>query len=229
MRFLAEAFAELIAPTRCAGCDLPGALLCPACDAALPRVDPRFACFRCGAPYGGLVCTECWSTEFAFEGAVALGVLDGPLARAVVLHKDANERRLGGLLGGMLGAVAYGAWPGWPDVVTWVPPTEAALRRRGFDHAAALARPVAAAFDREALALLLRTHARDQRELSRAQRARNAGGTVRLASPDAVLEGCRVLVVDDVLTTGATVETCAEALLAAGARAVRVAVVARVW
>lgn len=229
MRFLAEALAELIAPTRCAGCELPGALLCPTCDRDLPRVEPCHACSHCGAPYGALVCTECWSTEFAFEAAVALGVLDVPLSRAVVLHKDANERRLGVLLGTMLGGVVGDAWGSWPDVVTWVPPTDAALHRRGFDHAASIAKAVAAKLDRPVRPALRRTAARDQRVLSKAERARNAAGTFRLLDGAFELRDARVLVVDDVLTTGATLDACAEALLSGGARAVRVAVVARAW
>jgi hypothetical protein len=51
-----------LAPTRCAGCDMPGALLCRReCARALPRIDRRWACPRCGAPFGYLTCTECWS------------------------------------------------------------------------------------------------------------------------------------------------------------------------
>ncbi len=225
MRLLAG-IAELVAPTRCAGCDAPGTLLCPACDATLPRVARETACPRCGAPFGGLVCTECWHSEHSFSAAIAAGSLDGGLARAVVLYKDSGERRLAHVLGALLAREIACAWPGWADAVTWVPPTREALTRRGFDHCRRLAEPVAHALRAPAVPMLERTSAADQRALGRRARVTNAAGTfavVEQAPPG------RVLVVDDVLTTGATLDAAAAALLEAGSRDVRVAVVARAW
>jgi ComF family protein len=219
-----DALLELVAPTRCAGCDLPGALLCDACEAALPRIAAEQACPRCGAPFGCIVCTECWDSEHAFAAAVALGELEPPLARAVVLHKDAGERRLGVLLGSLLAERVAAIWPGWADVVVAVPPTRAAIARRGFDHAAALALPVAERLGVSLEALLTRPSAHDQRALGRDARKRAAAGSFSATDAPA-----RVLVVDDVLTTGATLDAASEALLAAGAREVRAAVVARAW
>ncbi len=223
MRLL-EGLAELVAPTRCAGCELPGSLLCPGCLDAVPYLRPGDACARCAAPFGALVCTECWNREFAFSEAIAVGPFEGPLARAVALHKDAGERRLGGLLGGML-ARQVRPWNGWPDAVTWIPPTRAAMRRRGFDHAFAFAQPVAEALGVEAIPLLTRGAARDQRALGRGERARNVRGSV---SADGQAPS-RVVLVDDVMTTGATLDEAANQLLSAGAFEVRVAVVARTW
>ena len=113
---LIEGLAELLFPTRCAGCEMPGAVLCESCRDALPRVEPSGACPRCGAPFGYLVCTECWSREWAFEAALAVGSLEAPLARAVVLHKDAGERRLAAVFGRLLAEQVGVAWPGWAAV-----------------------------------------------------------------------------------------------------------------
>lgn len=223
MHGFAVGLVELIAPTRCAGCELPGDLICRACDDALPRILADHACPRCGAPFGFLVCTECWNDEHSFSAAIALGVLDGPLARAVVLHKDAGERRLGPLLGSLLAEKTV-AWLGWPDAVVAVPPSRAALARRGFDHAAAIARPVALRLRVPLSALLVRPTARDQRRLGRAARLAGSAGTFAAVSAPA-----HVLLVDDVLTTGATLDAAAQALLEIGATEVRVAVVARTW
>ncbi len=224
MRLL-QGMVELLAPTRCAGCDLPGGLLCAECRAALPEIDADHACPSCGAPYGAMVCTECWSTEFAFSAALSLGELDGALARAIVLHKDAGERRLGALLGGMLATAVAKRWAGWADAVCWIPATSAAIARRGFDHSAALAEPVAVTLSAPRRPLLLRSRARDQRRLGRIERIASSRGTFTVAEK----APRRVLVVDDVLTTGATLDAAAQALLLAGAHEVRVAVVARAW
>lgn len=225
MGLLLEGLAELIAPTRCAGCELPGRLLCERCLDTLPRVDPRYACPLCGAPYGHLICTECWNAELRFEAAVALCELDGAVARSVVLHKDAGERRLGAVLGALLAEEVVSRWPGWADVVTWVPPTDVAVRRRGFDHGRSLAEPIARVLGLPCRPLLRRRHARDQRALGRTERAANSVGTFLM---NGTIRG-RILVVDDVLTTGATLDAVADVLLGAGAQAVRGAVVARSW
>jgi len=222
---LLDGIAELLAPTRCAGCELPGRVLCATCHETLPRVESAHACPWCGAPFGALVCTECWQTEYAFEAALALGELSGVLARAVVLHKDAGERRLGSVLGGLLGEVVRATWGGWADVVCWIPPTTAAIARRGFDHGRSLAEPVADALSAPSQSLLHRARARDQRAMGRAARLASAGGSFSAGGE----VPRRVLIVDDVMTTGATLDAAAHALLGGGAESVRVAVVARAW
>lgn len=171
------------------------------------------------------MCTECWRTVFAFERTVALGELDGVLARAIVLHKDAGERRLGPVLGGLLGDAVADAWGDWGQAVSWIPPTSAALRRRGFDHGESIATAVASVLGVPGERLLSRPRARDQRSLDRADRlAQSVGGfEIVGVAPE------MVVLVDDVMTTGATLEAGALALLGAGARQVRCAVVARAW
>ncbi len=222
---LLEGLLELIAPTRCAGCELPGALLCERCDEELPRIQVPQACPRCGAPWGSLICTECWSVQYSFEAALSLGELDGTLARAIVLHKDAGERRLGEVLGRMVGQKVVEEWPGWAETVTWIPPSRAAIKRRGFDHGRALADPVGSACAIPVEALLGRPRAWDQRRLSRSARLSHAQGSFDVVgSPPN-----HVLIVDDVMTTGATLDAAAAALLTAGASQVRVAVVGRAW
>lgn len=229
MRLL-EGLAELVAPTRCCGCELPGALFCSDCEQnAVASLASSTACPSCAAPFGLLVCTECWQMEFAFEAAVALGELDGPLARAVVLHKDASERRVGARFGQLLANRIQECWREWvPNVeaVTWVPPSREALARRGFDHGAGIALPLAATLGIPARALLSRSGSgRDQRRLGRRERALNS----RAAFSAVEWVPRTVLLVDDVFTTGATADGAAAALLGAGAESVRVAVLARAW
>ena len=227
-RALAEAALELLAPTRCAGCDGYGNLLCERCAAEVWLYNPALACPHCGAPFGELVCTECWDRTLPVVFTVALGTLDGVLARSVVLHKDQNERRLGPLLGRQLGSVVTLRHPGWvePDTaVTWVPPSAISLRRRDFDHGRSIAEGVGAALGIVPRPLIAHRGALDNRALGRGGRSDNVAQAFETVGP---IEG-RVLLVDDVLTTGATASTCANILLAAGAQEVGLAVVARVW
>ncbi len=222
---LLESLAELFSPTRCAGCELPGSVLCDECRDGLPRIALAGACPRCGAPYGYLVCTECWQREWSFEAAIALGEFEMPLARAVALHKDAGERRLGDVLGSLLAEEVHRAWPQWTEGVAFVPATRMALRRRGFDHGESIARALARDLGVPLLFALARSAARDQRELGRVDREVNASGTFSATDVGAG----RVLLCDDVFTTGATLDAAASALLSVGADAVRCAAVARAW
>ena len=218
---------EVLAPTRCAGCERYGPLWCDRCANDLTRgYDPTLACPRCAAPFGYLLCTECQHLDWDIVATVALGPLDGQLARAVVLHKDQNEQRLGGVLGLMLGQRVVLRWPDWrPDLVTWVPPTDRALARRGFDHGGSLARALASAVGAPCAPSLTRGDAADLRGLNLAERHRAAGTALR---PIGSIGG-RILLVDDVLTSGSTAAACAATLATAGAAEVRLAVVARAW
>lgn len=217
---------ELVAPTRCAGCDMPGHVLCASCRAALPRIEHAGACRRCGAPFGHLVCTECWRSEPAFSETVCLGSLEQPLARCIALYKDAGERRLGAVLGELL-AADVSVWAGWPDAVVPVPASAHSLRMRGFDHTRTLAERVACSLGTALLHALTVQPARDQRRLGRAERARNVAGVFAMVPGMRVPD--RVLLVDDVMTTGATLDSAAAVLLAAGAIEVRACAVARAW
>lgn len=217
---------ELLLPTRCAGCDLPGELLCEECREALPLIAAEWACPRCGAPFGHLVCTECWKAEPAFAAGVCVGSLSAPLSRCISLYKDAGERRLGALLGDMLGT-AVGAWREWPQAVVPIPPSEIALRTRGFDHTAVIGSRVSAILGVPLLHALASAGARDQRVLGRTERRLNVEGA--FVATDVSPLPQRILVVDDVMTTGATLDAAAAVLLAAGAEVVRVGAVARAW
>ena len=222
---IVDGLLELLYPTRCAGCDLPGTLLCDDCRAALPRIAPARACPRCGAPFGWLVCTECWDRELEFDAGLCVGSLEHPLSRAVTMYKDGGERRLSALLADLI-AETIEPWHEWPDMVAYVPATANAQRRRGFDHARDVSSELAARLRIPLGSPLTRERARDQRVLGRGERFENARGTFAV-TVDRLPP--HVLLVDDVLTTGATLDAAAAALKAAGAREVRVAAIARAW
>lgn len=221
---LFDGLAEVIAPTRCAGCELPGALLCDRCRAALPLIDPARACARCGAPGGATWCGECCDAEYAFTTVRCAGVFEPPLSRLVTTYKDAGELRIAPLLAEII-AGAVGDWAGWPDAVVPVPPSPAAVARRGFDHTARVAAELGRLLGVPAYDALACRPRRDQRALSRRRRLTNAAGSI--AALPGVAPPPRVILVDDVFTTGATLDAAAHALRDAGACEVRAATVGR--
>ncbi len=253
---LATSFAETLWPTRCVGCEEPGALLCASCAGRLERIDQRLACPRCGAPFGHIVCTQCPApgatgrderplpAPFPFAGARAATSFRGVARDVVHAYKDGGERRLAGLMadelacalrGGLRGELAgdlaararqAGDWAAWAECVVPVPCTAAARRRRGFDHVGIVAEGLGRRLGLPVVAALRSRKSADQRDLSAEERRRNRTGSF---SACADVAGARLLLLDDVMTTGATASAAADALLAARAESVRVAVFSRVW
>jgi ComF family protein len=217
------ALLELLAPARCAVCRAPGALLCDACRAILPRIRPP-VCGRCGRPTVHPVerCRDCAGRRPAFHAAAAALVLDDHVGRLVRAWKDRGLADLDAVLADEI--VAAVPRP-LADGLVAVPAARHRATWRGVDGPARLAALLAEAWGLPLLdGLLLRRRARAQRGLAGDERRRNArrAFAARGAAPR------RVLLVDDVLTTGATAHACAGALRGAGARRVEVVTAARV-
>jgi predicted amidophosphoribosyltransferase len=199
-------------------------LLSDRCRTTLPIIDRAHACPRCGAPDGRAGCPECERLSFGFASARCAGVFEWPLSRAVTLHKDAAELRLTPFLA-RLASDAAGEWREWAQAVVCVPASPGAYARRGFDHGALLGAAFAHITGVPAIDVLRALPRRDQRLLTRERRRANAGASL-VAVPGAFVPA-RVLVLDDVMTTGATMESAAVALLEAGVAEVRAVAVAR--
>jgi predicted amidophosphoribosyltransferase len=223
-RRAADVAADLLWPPRCGGCDLPGTMLCGRCRAELPLIDRASACPRCGAPDGAHGCAECGRSELLFTQGRCAGVFEWPLDRMVRLHKDAGELRLTDPLA-RLAVAAAGEWADWAHAVVPVPTSPGAIARRGFDHGSLLAAAFSHRAGVPAVDALRARPRHDQRGLGRERRAANARASIIAVVGVAV--PARVLVIDDVFTTGATLDAAARALAGAGAREVRVLAVAR--
>jgi predicted amidophosphoribosyltransferase len=112
------------------------------------------------------------------------------------------------------------------DALCFVPATHAAYQRRGFDHMELVARELAWLLGLPLADLLVRAEGRDQRVLGRSERADNLRGTVEVMGD---VSGLSLLLVDDVITTGASLTACAEALRERGAARVTGCAAVRVW
>ncbi len=234
---LRAAAEELLWPTRCVVCDLPGELLCARCREELPWIEQRWACPVCGAPFGTITCTEC-SKDWPTRSCVCAFPFAGQAARLVTSLKDAHELRLAPVIAAAM-ATALDEAQAWPapdgdprydpsaiDGLCYVPATREAYTRRGFDHMELVARELSWLLGLPLADVLVRDSALDQRALGRSERQQNIAGTVGVVGEIGQLH---LLLVDDVITTGASMRACAEALLARGAASVTACALARVW
>jgi ComF family protein len=198
------------------------AVLCAACDADLPRLTaPR--CPRCAlASPAGAICGRCLARAPAYDATTAALAYAFPADVLVQALKFRGELALAPLLGALLAARLDGTRV---DFVLPVPLTAARLRARGFNQALEIARHVAPAGVRLEPRLAERSReTAPQMDLPLAERAKNVRGAFRCARD---LEGATVAVLDDVMTTGATLDELAATLKRAGAARVVYWVVAR--
>lgn len=233
----AGAMGDLLLPDVCHGCrsQPPGPHgLCDDCALDLMQLIGLPYCPRCGSTLGPHIdvayedgCSLCPNPLPRFARAVRLGPYAPPL---VQLIRDLKYRRHVAMLprlGRLLTEAVNGlADVGELDVVTHVPPWWSRRLLRGIDHAALMAGAVARHIDLPATPLLRRVrNTPPQVGRSRTQRIANMRGAFEACDTD--LHGARVLLVDDVTTTGATASECARTLLQAGALRVTLAVLAK--
>jgi ComF family protein len=185
-------------------------LICADCDADLPRLDFPL-CPRCAlrSP-GGAVCGRCLSASPAYDATRAALAYDFPADALVHALKFRGELALAPLLASLL---AEGTRADAVDHVVAVPLTARRLRERGYNQSVEIARRLRK--NRLDLGLCERTRdGRPQIELPYDERQRNVRGAFRCTR---ALVGARIAVVDDVMTTGATLNEIARTLKAAGA------------
>jgi predicted amidophosphoribosyltransferase len=207
-----RALADLVLPRTCAGCGVPGAVLCVDCARLLTR--PRLASPRRHPP--------------DFPPTVAAGAYAGPVRPAVLAFKEHGRAELARPLGTALALAAAAVLSGLPGpgpvLLVPVPSSAAAVRRRGRDHVRELAD--AAAAELRTAGLPARTvrllgrapgrRVRDSAGLSAEERRANLAGRFRVRPLRVGLPGeCRLVLVDDVVTSGATLTEAARALASA--------------
>lgn len=236
---------ELVYPTRCVVCEKAGSLLCGQDRSKLVYIDHTLACPRCGAPFGRKLCTECVTREgfeeFAFQEALSVLVYNKVAESLVRKYKDENERRLATVLAGLTADALPLEWRLWADGLSWIPADSNALQRRGFDHIKAFSYELSVMLDLPVYDLLDKAAKTDQRALTRALRRENAftlfsvktpgsqSSPLALARLNKGLKYKNLILLDDVFTTGATLDAASTVLKAAGFGHLRALTVARVW
>ena len=226
-RRVLEAGLDLLLPQRCVVCSRFGAALHPRCLSSLPAADPP-RCVQCWRPSSATWCEPCaegGSDAPDFDGLRAPYRFAGDARRALL---EANFRGVTALLEPLASEAAATVPAEWRiDLVAPIPLARRRQRRRGFNQAEIAASHVARALDRPIVRALRRTRDRPpQASLNAEQRARNLEGAFAPWRAGDVA-GRRVLVVDDVTTTGTTLSVAAQTLREAGAEAVFALALAR--
>lgn len=207
---------DLLYPNACPCCgkSLPWqAYLCETCQTELLAYPADAFCSQCGKPVHDCICGE----GLAYDRAVALTVYEGAVRKGVLSMKSAVSLQFGRFCGAELGKriLANDALSGY-DMVAPVPMSRRKQLKRCCNPAAVLAKEVAAITRIPYRKDLLHDNGtgRQQHTLSAAQRRENTG---QFSAGTVSLKGCRILLCDDVLTTGSTMNRCAALLKAQGA------------
>jgi predicted amidophosphoribosyltransferase len=213
---------DALVPRRCGICGRVGGSVCATCLPLLVPCAPPW-CERCGAPGPWPVrrCSECSGRRIAFATARAAVVYESRARAFVSVWKERGRRDLTPVAARLVAELLPRPTA---DVISFVPADRDRELRRGHSPAAGLARELSAAWGIPVASLLQRRRGvARQRDLPRLERRRNAARAFVPQGPAPP----RVLLVDDVYTTGSTATACATALRRAGARRVDVACFAR--
>ena len=224
---LLDSLLSLIFPGRCAGCRRRGAAICDACIPNIPWLTAE-ACPVCASPSRlGRICWRCREGDLALDGARAACRFEGMARTAIHDLKFRGVRGRAEILGDLV-ADALERRPLALDLLVPIPLGAARRRERGFNQAELIAFQVGRRIGVPVLGSCLERvrETGPQVRLSRDERRENVAGVFRCREPLSVT-GLRVGLLDDVMTTGATLDAGAQALKAGGAARVYGLVVAR--
>jgi ComF family protein len=210
---LLDTLVGTFAPHDCLGCGTEGSLLCLACSSLFDQIPER--CYRCKklSP-GNKTCTSCRSSS-KLHTVQAVTVYEF-IAKDLVWQlkfqgTQAAAKEIAGLMVPLL--------PRQDALLVHIPTATARVRQRGYDQARLLARSISAQAKRPYLPLLARMGQHHQVGASRHQRITQLAEAFRVTNESAVKDA-HIILIDDVLTTGATLEAAAKKLRAAGAKRV---------
>ena len=212
-----EKIARIYAPFCCIGCDTEtDRMVCESCLGHLLRVPSR--CYLCRMTTRNCqVCVRCRKIS-PLAAVIVFGVHEG-LAKELV-HKAKYERAKAGLheMSGMMSSlVPYSSERDM--VIVPVPTASSRVRERGYDQAVVLAKDISKTVSLQYFPVLVRLNQAHQVGSTRADRKRHVKNGFRVVKPD-IVKGRSILLIDDVCTTGATLEEAARTLKRAGAASV---------
>ena len=215
-RHLQRVVVDFFFPRYCVGCKREGAFLCNSCYQKLPRILPPF-CQKCGKPEtSGKLCPTCWGRQSEIDGIRSPFRFDGVMRRAIHEFKYHNLKAISGYLAELL-AVYLKANPMAGEVLIPVPLHPRRLRQRGYNQSSLLAQELGKL---TAMPVAENSLLRSRDSLPQAKTAtvedRRRNVSNAFVCKDQRLSEKHILLIDDVCTSGATLEACAAALKSSG-------------
>jgi ComF family protein len=205
---------DLVYPLHCGACNASGHIVCKECVNTFLPVEEESSCPLCGLPVGTRnVCGKCLGNKNLFEEGIYGFYYENRLRDAIHSFKFSGRKDVGKYLVGLV-AKKITAWSSRLDCIIPLPVTEKRLRERGFNQSFILAEEISKLTNKPIChSVLLKTkETRDQYTLSKDERKKNVKNAFSLAR-DAKLRGKKVLLVDDLYTTGQTAREAARTLL----------------
>ncbi|MCX6645654.1 MAG: ComF family protein [bacterium] len=229
---------NLVFPTRCPGCERIDTVgFCQDCRRMLEWIERKSACQRCGASgmssqrIRGNACPACHNRNYKTTQAAAVLKYSGPLVPAIIRWKYRNQEKLTAVFAELMVDWITMQAPDWWEKIDYIVPAPhhpSTVRNRGFNPPEEIAGIIASRFAIPFLPRILfkiRMTA-PQVRLKGDERFANLHESMHVFDKS-MLEGKRVLIIDDVMTTGATMNECARAILCGGAEKVYGLVLAR--
>ena len=214
-------FIDILFPPCCAGCGKWGNRYCKACYADTKIIYPEI-CQVCGEPihnYSGSICERCNNSEIFFAAVRSWALFEDPLKVAIHKLKYHGNIGLGEVLAEPLARLLSDC--DWDiDLITAIPLSKERKRDRGFNQAVFLARPLSWLSQIPFLenAVTRSRSTRSQVGLTRMERKENMAGAFQ--SYPKIVRGKTILLIDDVITTGSTINSCSKAMIKSGAECV---------
>ena len=211
---------DLLFPQWCVGCGKEGDFICSSCQQSLSRIMPPL-CPRCGRPQASdVLCPTCVSWQASIDGIRSPFRFDGVMRQAIHQLKYRNLRALAALLARLLqDYLATNPVPG--EVLVPVPLHKKRLKERGYNQSSLLAQELGELINLPVVedCLIRKHYALPQARTSTVDERRSNVANAFICCNDG-LRGRQVLLIDDVCTSGATLDACAAALKASGAASV---------
>ncbi len=237
MQYILKGLADVVFPPRCIACSAflmeDGVSFCPDCFEGI-KFNRSPLCSRCGIPFDEAgkedhICGECLSSAPAFSVARAVGRYETVLMDVIHKFKYGGKTSVGQKLGKLMAEFVYPAFNIMDySLIIPVPLHPRRLRQRGFNQAVILAGEISRHFSMslDFLSLKRVVFTESQASLGKEKRASNVKAAFAVADAGKVM-GQKIILVDDVITTGSTVNECARALLKNKAEEVAVLTLAR--